>query len=74
MKYKYNTPDDDIYNKTILIDKYINHNNNVINFFSDKKEQLLIINLKHENSYKKFCNFLGKNYVDGQKFPHLNKS
>jgi hypothetical protein len=74
MKYKFNAPDNDMYNKKILIDRYNIHNNKIINFFSDKKEQLLVINLKHENSYEKFCNFLGKNYILGKNFPHLNKS
>jgi len=69
----YQTPENDPYNKEILINHYINYNKEVINYFKGKSNNLLVINLKEKDSYLKFCKFLEKNPIRNN-FPHLNKS
>lgn len=66
----YNTPPDDPYNKEILINHYIEYNNQVIEYFKDRPNDLLIINLSDSDSYQKFYSFLG---VEPKRstFPHL---
>ena len=73
MSNLYHTPENDPYNKEILINHYINYNQNVIEYFKNRPNDLLVINLKEENSYKKFCKFLDKEPIRNN-FPHLNKS
>lgn len=51
---------------------YLNRNEEIISFFQDKKDSLLVINLKEKYSYKKMCEFLGKKPIRDE-FPHENK-
>ncbi|WP_268225539.1 sulfotransferase family protein [Sinomicrobium oceani] len=69
----YKTPEDDLYNKDKLIKTYIDYNNSVKEYFRDRPEDLLIINLSEDNAYQKFCDFLG---VESEKsdFPWENKT
>ena len=73
MSNLYHTPENDPYNKEILINHYINYNKEVINYFKDRPDDLLVINLKDENSYLDFCKFLNEE-PKRNNFPHLNKS
>lgn len=54
----YNTPENDIYNKNILMNHYIEYNNSVIEYFKDKPNKLLVINLKNPNTLNQICEFL----------------
>jgi len=54
----YNTPENDIYNKNILMNHYIEYNNSVIEYFKDKPNKLLVINLKNNDTLKQICDFL----------------
>lgn len=72
IKYIYNTPDDDLLNKEKLIEQYNKYNNDVIDYFKDKPDKLLIINLSQQDSYKQFCDFLGV-VSENDKFPWLGK-
>ena len=73
MKFVYNTPDDDLYNKQILIDAYNNHSYSVKEYFKYREKDLLVLNLREKGSYKKLCAFIGKEplYDD---FPWENKT
>ena len=55
----FNTPLDDLYNKEILIQNYIDYNNSVIEYFKSHPEKLLVINLKDIGAAKKISEFLG---------------
>lgn len=55
----YNSPETDPYNKTSLIKFYETHNQVVIDYFKNRPEKLLVINLTEKNSYGKLCTFLG---------------
>jgi len=72
-KYIYNTPDDDLYNKDILIEKYIRYNKNVKDYFESRPEKLLIINISNSSDYSKLCAFLNKPTTK-EDFPWENKT
>ena len=69
----YNSPEDDPYNKDILIKSYIDHNNSVIEYFRHRPQDLLILNVAEKGAYKKLGDFLGRK-VEGEKFPRVNKT
>lgn len=70
----FKTTGDDLYNKRKLTEKYEEHNQEVINFFKDKKGKLLVINLNSEDSFKKLCVFLDIKSSKVQEFLWLNKT
>jgi hypothetical protein len=63
----------DPYNKTIMCAHYEKHNSDVLEYFKDRQEDLLVINLSQEGAYKSFIDFLGVEspYSD---FPWENKT
>ena len=67
------TPDNDPYNKELMIAHYERHNREVIEYFKDRPEHLLIINIADTDAYQKFVEFLG---VQSSKlnFPWENKA
>jgi len=73
MKFVYNTPDDDLYNKEMLVQTYNNHINTVKDFFRSKSKKLIIINTSIKNDYFRLCDFLNeKPFYNG--FPWENKT
>ena len=58
-RFLYSTPEHDIYNEEILKKHYNDYNNEIIEYFKDRPNDLLIVNLKEENAALKICNFLG---------------
>ncbi len=54
------TPDDDLYNKEILIDTYVSHNDTVSEYFRHRPDDLLVLNVAEGGAYKKFCQFINK--------------
>lgn len=74
-KHMYKTPDNDLYNKKMLISFYINHNRAIINYFKDKPGKLLIINVSKKDDFNNLISFLNIKDARGlQKFLHLNKT
>ncbi|MDB9964251.1 hypothetical protein OAD50_04185 [Vicingaceae bacterium] len=59
-KMIFGTPDDDLYNKDILVGKYNDHNESVRRFFLDKSSSFLEVNVAKDTDYIKLCNFLAK--------------
>lgn len=68
----FNTPEYDPYNKEVLIKKYVDYNNEVIQYFSNRPLDLLVINLAEKGAYKKFCNFFNINSPFDD-FPWINR-
>lgn len=69
----HNVPEDDPYNKNVLIEYYKTHNKNVIDYFRHRPEDLITINLKNPDDYSRFCDFIGcKHKRSG--FPWENKT
>lgn len=69
----YKTPEDDIYNKNILIQHYQDYNNGVIEYFKSQPEKLLVINLKETNAIEKIAQFLNSR-KSIEKIPWENKT
>ena len=57
----YKSPEDDIYNKTILIQQYNDYNNSVIAYFKNKPGKLLVINLEDKDAFLRIRGFLNSN-------------
>jgi hypothetical protein len=53
------TPDEDPYNKEIMIAHYEKHNRDVMEYFKDRPDDLLVINVSQLGAYQKFVDFLG---------------
>lgn len=53
------TEKDNPYEKDVLISHYEKYNQDVLNYFKDRPNDLLVINLSEKFSYLKFCNFIG---------------
>lgn len=52
---------DELYNEKIYKSIYNNHNKEVISYFKDRPDDLLVVNVAKKEDYKKFCNFIGEN-------------
>lgn len=68
------TPDDDPYNKEIMMAHYNRYNDEVIEYFKDRPDDLLVINLSEKGSYLKFCEFIGVDGKGRREFPWENKT
>src|SRR5690554_2509952 len=53
------TPENDPYNKDILINAYELYNNQVLDYFRHRPEDLLVLNVSQPRAYGKLCEFLG---------------
>ena len=67
------TTDEDPYNKDAMIAHYELHNQEVKQYFKNRSEDLLVINVAEEGAYQRFVHFLGvvSPYDD---FPWENKT
>lgn len=52
---------------------YESHNERVIDYFSQRKNDLLVLNVSKSDAFKQLCEFLGKPW-DGTQMPHDNSS
>lgn len=68
----WNTPEDDVYNRAILIEYYERHNANIRDYFRTKSN-FIELNLSVAGEYVRLCKFLGKQPI-GTDFPWLNKT
>lgn len=67
------TTAEDPYNKEILTAHYERHNQAVLDYFKDRPDDLLVINISDPDAYQKFVDFIG---VDSpyDHFPWENKT
>lgn len=56
-KYLYKTPDEDFFNEKALKDLYLTHNKNVIDYFRDNKN-FIVINFAKKGDFQRLCDFL----------------
>lgn len=68
------TPDDDPYNKEIMVAHYEKYNNDVLDYFEGRENDLLVINLAENDAYLKFCDFLGVETHGKIEFPWENRT
>ena len=69
----FRTPEDDPYNKEIMLEYYNNHNYQVIEYFRSNPDSLLVINVAIKNDYARLCQFLDKPLLSDN-FPWENKT
>lgn len=50
----------DLYDKDKYIDIYNRHNEEVVEYFKSRPQNLLVINVSQSDSYKKLCSFIGQ--------------
>ena len=67
------TPENDLYQKDLLIKSYIDYNESVIKYFEHRPENLLVINLSDKGAYRALCDFLGVK-SNKEDFPWENKT
>ena len=60
-------------NEEIYLNKYKKHNNDVKDYFKNRKEDLLIIDYSKGSSWEKICNFVEKE-IPNKPFPHEKKT
>lgn len=69
----YNTPEEDPYNKEILLQHYNDYNKSVLEYFRHRPNDLLVLNVAEDRAYQKLCDFLEVEPV-GNTFPWKNKT
>ncbi|MFL0352403.1 sulfotransferase [Xanthomarina sp. GH4-25] len=72
-RYIYPTPENDIYNKDLMMRFYLNYNQTVKDYFKSRPEKLLVINVSKSTDYAKLCQFLGQP-ITRTDFPWKNKT
>jgi len=72
-RMSYKTPEDDPFNKEILLHYYNDYNKNVKEYFRHRPDDLLVLNVAEENAYQKLCDFLAIKPI-GDSFPWKNKT
>lgn len=68
-----NTPEDDPYNKELLIKRYVTHNEEAKKYFRHRPDDLLVLNVAEKNAYDDLCEFLDVKKVRDE-FPWKNKT
>ena len=69
----YDIDESSLYNKDIYLNHYISHNQRIMDYFIDRPEDLLVLNLSKPTAMRSLCEFLNITF-SGQVMPHLNKS
>ena len=67
------SPRENPYDEKSLKKSYLKHIEEVKEYFKDRKNDLLVINLKDENVISKLEKFIDYKFIN-KEIPHLNKS
>lgn len=59
-------------NEKVYLERYRAHNKEVLEYFKDRKEDLLIVNWENGDDWESICDFLNKP-IPEKPFPHTNK-
>lgn len=60
-------------NEDVFVARYERHNREVLEYFRDRPDDLLILDLPKGHGWKELCGFLGVDIPD-KPFPHANKA
>lgn len=74
VRRQFGTDDDDLYNAEILKRSYIEHNRRVIDYFSRRPQDLLVLNLADQCAVEIFCDFMKLDRTEFSAFPHENRT
>lgn len=72
-RINYGSPEDNPYQKEYIINNYLEHNRVVIEYFKNRPDDLLVINLAEKDSYQNFLDFIGVK-SDRTEFPWENRT
>jgi hypothetical protein len=72
MKAVYGISDDAPYDRTTLIGAFERYNKNVLQYFSNRPDSLLTIDLREPDAAERIALFCGTRYA-GQRLPHFKK-
>ena len=70
--FLYKTPENDPYNREMLMAHYEKHNRDIMEYFEGRND-LLVINISQPGSYHMFCNFIGNKPLY-KEFPWENRT
>lgn len=73
MRLTYGVYNSTLYNRDVYINYYESHNSQAIEYFQNRPEDLLVLNLAEADAMERLVKFLGFPYT-GQKMPHANSS
>ncbi len=73
MRHVFDYPRVPLYDRAHYTGVYLRHNEQVAEYFRDRRRDLLVINMADDGSYLEFCEFLGVAPV-ADRFPWLNPS
>lgn len=73
LRLSYGAEESALYNRDVYIQYYEDHNNQVIEHFKARPDDLLVLNIGEPDAMERLIRFLGYPYT-GQKMPHLNVS
>jgi hypothetical protein len=59
--------------KQAWLDKFRKHNEDILEYFKDRQDDLLVLTLGSGDEYRKLCDFLDRPLLQ-EKFPNLNRS
>lgn len=59
-------------NEQLYLERYQRHNREVLEYFSDRPQDFLIMNLEGGDGWEKLCTFLSKD-IPRKRFPHSNR-
>lgn len=62
-----------IFNENVFKEAYEKHHHRILNYFSNRKKDLLIFNVFEDGNWEKLCSFLGKD-IPNKPFPVLVKT
>jgi hypothetical protein len=60
-------------NESTYIERYERHNREVLEYFRDRPDDLLVMDIPADAGWDKLCVFLGRDVPD-EPFPHANKA
>ena len=69
----YGIDETSLYDREIYINHYISHKHKILDYFRNRPEDLLVLNLSKPGAMKSLCKFLNITFTN-QVMPHLNKS
>lgn len=72
-RLRYGADEKTLYDRDLYIRSYEEHNRNVLDYFKNRPEDLLVINVAKADAMEKLLAFLGYSYA-GQDMPHANSS
>jgi len=69
----FKTPTEAPYERSRLLEFYKGYNREVVEYFAERPERFLKVNVAKKGAFKKLCGFLGQPYSGGE-FPWKNKT